>query len=161
MPAVMADDDWLAGVAASEPLPPEPSSADDMALYQHTAETTRELLAAVRHHHRAVVTVAVAALYGTTVRPGDCFMRPSSPAWGHGLWHGALAPLSLGVNLAAYSGKFNTGAADEGTGRLAHHQSFGRRHPLSHDEAGMRAARLHVQPADAEFHRRAPGRFSG
>src|SRR5260221_9159014 len=49
----------------------------------------------------------VAALYGTGLRPGDRFMCPSSPAWGHGLWHGTLAPLALGITVGAYAGKFN------------------------------------------------------
>ena len=49
----------------------------------------------------------VAALYGTGLRPGDRFICPSSPAWGHGLWHGTLAPLALGITIGAYAGKFN------------------------------------------------------
>ncbi len=32
---------------------------------------------------------------------------PSSPAWGHGLWHGTLAPLALGVTIGAYAGRFD------------------------------------------------------
>ena len=27
-------------------------------------------------------------------------------AWGHGLWHGTIAPLALGIQIVAYSGKF-------------------------------------------------------
>jgi acetyl-CoA synthetase len=53
-----------------------------------------------------VVVVAAAALYGTGVRPGDRFFCPSSPAWGHGLWHGTLAPLALGVQTGTMSGRF-------------------------------------------------------
>ena len=49
----------------------------------------------------------LAALYGTGLRPGDRFFCPSSPAWGHGLWHGTLAPLALGITIGAFSGKFN------------------------------------------------------
>ncbi len=49
----------------------------------------------------------LAALYGTGLRPGDRFFCPSSPAWGHGLWHGTLAPLALGLTIGAYAGKFN------------------------------------------------------
>ena len=33
-------------------------------------------------------------------------MRPS-PAWGHGLAHGTLSPLALGVHTASYSGRFD------------------------------------------------------
>jgi acetyl-CoA synthetase len=48
----------------------------------------------------------IAALYGTGIRPGDKFFCPSSPAWGHGLWHGTLAPLALGVETGVYAGRF-------------------------------------------------------
>ena len=82
------------------------TSADDMAMFQYTSGTTRELPEAVKHRHRSIVTVAVAALYATGVRPGDRFMCPSSPSWGHGLWHGTLGPLGLGVSIASYSGRF-------------------------------------------------------
>ena len=104
---VIADDAWLASVARLPVRAPIASRADDMALYQYTSGTTRELPEAVKHRHRAIVTVAIAALYATGVRPGDRYMCPSSPAWGHGLWHGTLAPLGLGVSIAAYAGKFD------------------------------------------------------
>ncbi len=81
--------------------------ADDLAVFQYTSGTTRELPDAVKHSHRALVTLMVAALYGTGLRPGDRFFCPSSPAWGHGLWHGTLAPLALGLTVGAYSGRFN------------------------------------------------------
>ncbi|WP_144640845.1 acyl-CoA synthetase [Bordetella genomosp. 13] len=81
--------------------------ADDLAVFQYTSGTTRELPEAVRHTHRALVTLMVAALYGTGLRPGDRFICPSSPAWGHGLWHGTLAPLALGLTVGAYAGKFD------------------------------------------------------
>ncbi|MDQ2149650.1 acyl-CoA synthetase [Alcaligenaceae bacterium C4P045] len=81
--------------------------ADDYAIFQYTSGTTRELPAAVKHKHRALVTLMLAALYGTGIRPGDRFFCPSSPAWGHGLWHGTLAPLALGVTIGAYAGKYD------------------------------------------------------
>lgn len=81
--------------------------AEDCAIFQYTSGTTRELPAAVKHKHRALVTLMLAALYGTGIRPGDRFFCPSSPAWGHGLWHGTLAPLALGVTIGAYCGKFD------------------------------------------------------
>src|SRR5207237_2694066 len=80
---------------------------DDLAVFQYTSGTTRELPEAVRHTHRAIVVVMVAALYGTGIRPGDVFFCPSSPAWGHGLWHGTLAPLALGVTTGTMAGKFD------------------------------------------------------
>ncbi|MEE8433390.1 MAG: acyl-CoA synthetase [bacterium] len=82
------------------------TSAEDPAMFQYTSGTTRERPEAVRHSHKALVTVMIAALYGTGIRPGDRFMCPSSPAWGHGLWHGTLAPLALGIETAAYAGPF-------------------------------------------------------
>ena len=83
------------------------TGASDLAIFQYTSGTTRELPEAVRHTHAAIVTLMLAALYGTGIRPGDRFMCPSSPAWGHGLWHGTLAPLALGVTIGVYAGKFD------------------------------------------------------
>jgi acetyl-CoA synthetase len=78
-----------------------------MALFQYTSGTTRELPAAVRHPHRSLVVLMLAALYGTGIRRGDEYFCPSSPAWGHGLVHGTLAPLALGVTTGTYAGKFD------------------------------------------------------
>jgi acetyl-CoA synthetase len=83
------------------------TASGDLAIFQYTSGTTRELPDAIRHTHRAVVVVMNAALYGTGLRPGDRFFCPSSPAWGHGLWHGTLAPLALGIETGAYAGKFD------------------------------------------------------
>jgi acetyl-CoA synthetase len=80
---------------------------DDLALFQYTSGTTRALPEAVRHTHRSVVTLMVAALYGVGLRAGDRYFCPSSPAWGHGLWHGTVAPLALGIAVGSYSGKFS------------------------------------------------------
>ena len=103
---VVADLAFLESLRAyPDAFKPE-TAADDMAAYQYTSGTTRELPAAVKHSHRSIVVLALAALYGTGVRPGDDFFCPSSPAWGHGLWHGTLAPLSLGVTTGTMSGKF-------------------------------------------------------
>ena len=81
--------------------------ANDLAIFQYTSGTTRELPEAVKHSHRAVVTLMIAALYGVGLKPGDRYFCPSSPAWGHGLWHGTIAPLALGIHIGAYSGKFD------------------------------------------------------
>jgi acetyl-CoA synthetase len=104
---VIADATFLEDVKRHDALFDATTSADDMAMYQYTSGTSRALPEAVKHRHRAVVTVIIAALYATGVRPGDRFMCPSSPAWGHGLWHGTLAPLALGVEIASYAGKFD------------------------------------------------------
>ncbi len=81
--------------------------ASDLAVFQYTSGTTRELPEAVKHTHRAIVTLMIAALYGVGLRPHDRYFCPSSPAWGHGLWHGTIAPLALGVRIGSYSGKFD------------------------------------------------------
>ena len=83
------------------------TAPDDLAVFQYTSGTTRELPEAVRHTHRAVVTLMVSALYGVGLKPGDRYFCPSSPAWGHGLWHGTIAPLALGIAAGAYAGKFD------------------------------------------------------
>ena len=83
------------------------TSSSDLAIFQYTSGTTRERPAAIRHTHRALVVLMNAALYGTGLRPGDRFCCPSSPAWGHGLWHGTLAPLALGIETGAYAGRFS------------------------------------------------------
>ena len=106
---IQADNGFMAALAtAGDRFSPDTSSAD-MAMYQYTSGTTRELPDAVKHRHRAVVTVMIAALYGTGVRPGDRYLCPSSPAWGHGLWHGTIAPLALGVSIWAWAGPFDAG----------------------------------------------------
>jgi acetyl-CoA synthetase len=105
---VVVADDALRAALASHPARYETrTSPDDLAVFQYTSGTTRELPAAVRHTHRAIVVLMVAALYGTGIRPGDRFFCPSSPAWGHGLWHGTLAPLALGVTTGTLAGRFD------------------------------------------------------
>ncbi len=103
----VADDAWFARLAEEDSRFDHETSARDMAAYQYTSGTTRELPEAVRHSHGSLVTLTMATLYGTGVRPGDRFMIPSSPAWGHGMWHGTIAPLGLGVTSASYAGKFD------------------------------------------------------
>ena len=104
---VVADDALMTALAAYPSEYEQRSAPDDLAVFQYTSGTTRELPAAVRHTHRSIVVLMVAALYGTGIRPGDRFFCPSSPAWGHGLWHGTLAPLALGVTTGTMAGKFD------------------------------------------------------
>lgn len=104
---VIADDSFLASLERYPAAFDWDTRADDLAVFQYTSGTTRALPEAVRHTHRAIVVVIIAALYGTGVRPGDEFFCPSSPAWGHGLWHGTFAPLALGVTVGTYAGRFD------------------------------------------------------
>lgn len=107
VPALVYDDAFHASLQGLPPRYAVQTRADDLAVFQYTSGTTRELPDAVKHTHRALVTLTVAALYGTGLRPGDRFFCPSSPAWGHGLWHGTLAPLGMGLTVGAYSGRFH------------------------------------------------------
>jgi acetyl-CoA synthetase len=104
---VIADDALLRELASYPDRFAPATRSDDYAIYQYTSGTTRELPEAVKHTHRALVTLMLAALYGTGLRPGDRYFCPSSPAWGHGLWHGTLAPLALGITIGAFAGRFN------------------------------------------------------
>ena len=104
---VVADEAFVAGLSGYPDRYEARTSAADMAIFQYTSGTTREMPAAIKHTHRALVVVMNAALYGTGLRPGDRFFCPSSPAWGHGLWHGTLAPLALGIETGAYAGRFS------------------------------------------------------
>ena len=83
------------------------TAADDVAVFQYTSGTTRALPEAVRHTHRAVVTLMVAALYGVGLERDDRYFCPSSPAWCHGLWHGTIAPLALGIPTGTLAGRFD------------------------------------------------------
>ena len=104
----LADAALLASIADFPDIYEPQTAGDDLACFQYTSGTTRELPEAVRHTHRSLVTLMFAALYGTGIRPGDRFFCPSSPAWGHGLWHGTLAPLGLGVTTGTMGrGKFD------------------------------------------------------
>jgi acetyl-CoA synthetase len=104
---IVADEGLLSEIAAYPAVYETKTRADDMAVFQYTSGTTRELPEAVKHTHKALVTLMFAALYGTGIRPGDQFFCPSSPAWGHGLWHGTLAPLGLGVTTGTFAGRFD------------------------------------------------------
>jgi acetyl-CoA synthetase len=104
---VVADAAFMAELARCPTDYRAETRPEDMALFQYTSGTTRALPEAVRHSHRAIVVLMAAALYGTGIRPGDEFFCPSSPAWGHGLAHGTLAPLALGVTTGTYAGRFD------------------------------------------------------
>lgn len=104
---VVADDSLLSEISKYPTRYNPRTKASDLAVFQYTSGTTRELPAAVKHTHKAIVTLMYAALYGTGIRPGDEFFCPSSPAWGHGLWHGTLAPLALGVTTGTFAGRFD------------------------------------------------------
>jgi len=98
---------WWHALAGQPSVFVPDTRADALAVYQYTSGTTRALPEAVKHSQRSVVTLMIAALYGVGLRPGDRYFCPSSPAWGHGLWHGTIAPLALGIHTGAYAGRFD------------------------------------------------------
>ena len=104
---VAADDTFWQALSRESTVFVPQTRADDLAVFQYTSGTTRELPEAVKHTQRAVVTVMTAALYGVGLRPDDRYFCPSSPAWGHGLWHGTISALALGIHIGAYAGKFD------------------------------------------------------
>ncbi len=104
---VVANDNLLNEISQYPTVFETRTKASDLAVFQYTSGTTRELPAAVKHTHKSLVTLMFAALYGTGIRPGDEYFCPSSPAWGHGLWHGTLAPLALGVTTGTFAGRFD------------------------------------------------------
>jgi acetyl-CoA synthetase len=101
------DEALLARLAGERPDYRVSTTPDDPAIVQYTSGTTRALPEGIAHTHRAVVTLMIAALYGVGLEPGDRYFCPSSPAWGHGLAHGTLSPLALGIAVGAYSGRFD------------------------------------------------------
>lgn len=107
MRVVTSDAQFWRELASEASHYPVATGADDLAVFQYTSGTTRELPDAIKHSHRAVVTVMIAALYAVGLRPGDRYFCPSSPAWGHGLWHGTISALALGIPITAYAGKFD------------------------------------------------------
>lgn len=104
---VEADAAFFAELAAQPATFTPRTKSRDIAIFQYTSGTTRLIPEAVKHSHRSIVYLLAATLYGTGARPGDVFFCPSSIAWGHGLWHGTLAPLCLGITTGTISGKFD------------------------------------------------------
>lgn len=104
---LVLDDAELERVRA-QPTSYEPHTAgNDLAALQYTSGTSRQLPDAVHHTHRSVVSLIPSALYGLGLAEGDRYFCPSSPSWGHGMWHGTVAPLALGITTGAYAGRFD------------------------------------------------------
>ncbi|MBW2307418.1 MAG: acyl-CoA synthetase [Deltaproteobacteria bacterium] len=83
------------------------TTAKDVAVFQYTSGATSKFPEAIKHFHRSVATLMPTVLFGIGLREGDSYFCPSSPAWGHGMWYGTMAPLALGIAAGAYSGQFN------------------------------------------------------
>ncbi|MFQ5762534.1 MAG: AMP-binding protein, partial [Candidatus Bathyarchaeia archaeon] len=83
------------------------TSADDVVVIQYTSGTTAKPKDVI-YHHKSVPVSMPSAIFGLGLAEGEEFFCPSSPAWGHGIWYGTIAPLALGIAVGAYSGKFET-----------------------------------------------------
>ena len=73
MRTVVPDDRFMRDLERFSDVFIASTAASAMALFQYTSGTTRDLPAAVKHTHRAIVVVAVAALYGAA------YVRRSEP----------------------------------------------------------------------------------
>ncbi len=128
-------DDGLLDVIKQYPATYTPKSkANDMAVFQYTSGTTRELPEAVKHSHRTLVTLMFAALYGTGIRPGDEFFCPSLAGLGARPVARHARAAGDGRDHRHFRRTIRCGAADEGAVGLQDHQHVGRRHPLPDDE---------------------------
>lgn len=107
VPVLRYDDDVAARLSEYPDTFECTTGSRDLAVLQYTSGTSRQMPEAVPHDHRSIVTVARAALFGLGIRADDRYFCPSSPAWGHGLWHGTISPWAFGVALGAWSGKFD------------------------------------------------------
>jgi acetyl-CoA synthetase len=76
---VVADADLIEEISHFPSTFETKTRANDLAVFQYTSGTTRELPAAVKHTHKALVTLMFAALYGTGIRPGDEFFCRHRP----------------------------------------------------------------------------------
>ena len=81
--------------------------ADDLAIFQYTSGTTRELPEAVRHTHRAIVVVMIAAFVWHWHSAGRSFLLSLIAGVGARTLDGTLAPLALGVETGVYAGRFD------------------------------------------------------
>ncbi len=82
------------------------TAADTLAVVQFSSGTTGQPRP-VLYNHEAMSIVAIFAKVWFGLQKGDRYICPSSPAWGHGIWYGTVAPLIYGNGIGAYSGKFD------------------------------------------------------
>jgi acetyl-CoA synthetase len=79
---------------------------NDMAMIQFSSGTTGAPKT-VNYRHGAITVAAPFIRFALGVSPNDEYFCPSSPAWGHGIWYGTIAPLIFGKAVGTYSGKFD------------------------------------------------------
>jgi acetyl-CoA synthetase len=82
------------------------TSSGDQCMIQYSSGTTGTPKA-VRYVHGAITVAAVVMKFAVGLRADDTYFCFSSPAWGHGIWYGTIAPLIFGKAVGTYSGKFD------------------------------------------------------
>ena len=103
---LIASEDLL-GMIENESDDYEPNtSADTLALEQFSSGTTGQP-SQVLYYHVAMTVPTVFVKFWIGLREGDRYICTSSPAWGHGIWYGAVGPLVFGNGLCTYVGKFD------------------------------------------------------
>ena len=82
------------------------TTSSDLSIIQYSSGTTGSPKA-VKYTHGAITVAAVVVKLAGGLKPEDNYFCPSSPAWGHGIWYGTIAPLIFGKAVGTYSGKFD------------------------------------------------------
>lgn len=82
------------------------TNANELAMIQFSSGTTGAPKT-VNYKHGAITVAAPFIRFALGLRPDDQYFCPSSPAWGHGIWYGTIAPLIFGRAVGTYSGKFD------------------------------------------------------
>jgi len=81
------------------------TTSETPAVIQFSSGTTG-LPKQVLYTHAAISVTAVYTKFWLGLQEDDKYMCTSSPAWGHGIWYGNVAPMIFGNGIGAYSGKF-------------------------------------------------------
>ncbi len=85
----------------------EPKTATgDLCMIQYSSGTTG-FPKPIRYTQGAITVASVVMKFGVGLKPEDNYFCPSSPAWGHGIWYGTIAPLTFGKAVGTLSGKFD------------------------------------------------------
>ena len=82
------------------------TNADSLCMMQFSSGTTGAPKS-VMYRHGAITVAAVTMKFGMGLGSEDVYFCPSSPAWGHGIWYGTIAPLIFGKAIGTFSGKFD------------------------------------------------------